>query len=467
MSCTKYIPVLLLFTVTFFSCKKDSFIKSTDARLNVSADTLKFDTVFTTTGSVTQTFKIFNLNDQKLLLSKVKLMGGSSSFFKINVDGVAASEVNNLEVAANDSLYVFVQVHIDPSAANLPFVIRDSILINYNNNDKYIQLEAYGKNANFLRNTKISGNVTWTNNLPYVILGGLVIDTTATLNIQPGTNIYLHADAPIIVDGTLHVNGTLLNKVIFTGDRLDPDYRDLPASWPGIYFMPSSKDNTLVFAVIKNAFQGLVAQELSTNLNPKLRISQCVIDNIYDAGILGVNTNIYADNSLISNCGNNVLLGLGGDYKFTHCTVASYGTLFISHKKPVLQVSNYAMQNNQTFTAALNAVFTNCIFWGDGGTVEDEVVVLREGNDTFSVNFDHDLYKVNKDPLSTDSSGIIKNQDPVFDSVNVDKPYFDFHFNNTPNAPAVDNGVLTAFPKDLDDKPRVIGVRSDLGCYER
>lgn len=467
MSCIKFIPVLLLFTLIFFSCRKDTFIKSSDARLNVSADTLKFDTVFTTTGSVTLSFKIFNLNDQKLLLSKVKLMGGSSSFFKINVDGVASPEVNNLEVAPNDSLYVFVQVHIDPSAANLPFVIRDSILINYNNNDKYIQLEAYGQNAIFLRNTKISGNVTWTNNLPYVILGGLVIDTTATLNIEPGTNIYLHADAPLIVNGTLHVNGTLPNKVIFTGDRLDPDYRDLPASWPGIYFMPSSENNTLVFTVIKNAFQGLVAQERSTNANPKLRISQCVIDNIYDAGILGVNTNIYADNSLISNCGSNIILGLGGDYQFTHCTVVTYGTIFINHKKPVLQVSNAAMQNNQTFTAALSAVFTNCIFWGDGGAVEDEVVVHKEGNDTFLVNFDHDLYKVINDPISTSSSGIIKNQDPLFDTVNVDKPTFDFHFNNNPTAPAVDAGNPTSFPKDLDDKPRINGPYPDLGCYER
>ena len=102
MSCIKFIPVLLLFSLIFFSCKKDSFIKSPDARLNVSADTLKFDTVFTTTGSVTLAFKIFNLNDQKLLLSQVKLMGGSTSAFKINVDGVSSSEVNNLEIAPNE-----------------------------------------------------------------------------------------------------------------------------------------------------------------------------------------------------------------------------------------------------------------------------------------------------------------------------------------------------------------------------
>ncbi len=467
MSCIKYIPAAFLLTAIFFSCKKDSFIRSMDASLHLSTDTLTFDTVFTSTGSVTKSFKIFNLNDQKLLLSKVKLMGGPSSSYKINVDGVAAPEADNLEIAANDSLYVFVQVNIDPNAANLPFIIRDSILISYNNNDRYIQLQAYGQNANFLRKTIISGNVTWTNDLPYVILGGLVIDTTATLTIQQGTRIYLHADAPLIVDGTLHVNGTLLNKVIFTGDRLDPDYRDVPASWPGIYFMTSSRNNTLKFAVIKNSFEGLVAQDLSATA-PKLKISQCIIDNIYDAGILGVNTNIYADNCLITNCGNNIILELGGDYRFTHCTVASYGTFFISHTNPVLQVSNWLKQGNQTFTADVtSAVFTNCIFWGDGGS-EDEVVVLpKQGNPAnFHVTFDHDLYKVTHDPLNVDTISVIKNKEPIFDSINVDRQYFDFHLKNIPLSPAINTGnTITLGSFDLDNNQRI--NTPDLGCYER
>jgi hypothetical protein len=467
MALIKYIAAAFLLAAIFFSCKKDSFIRSTDARLAVSADTLTFDTVFTSTGSVTQGFKIYNPNDQKLLVSKIKLMGGASSSYNINVDGIAASEVNNLEIAANDSLYVFVQVNIDPGAGNLPFVIRDSILINYNNHDRFVQLQAYGQNANFLRKTKITGNVTWTTDLPYVILGGLVIDTTASLTIPPGTKIYLHADAPIIVDGTLHVNGTVSNKVIFSGDRLDPDYKGLPASWPGIYFMGSSKDNTLNYATIKDSYQGLIAQGRSVNSNPKLKISQCIIDNAYDAGILGINSDIEADNSLISNCGSNIIIGLGGRYRFTHCTVVSYGNIFIPHKNPVLQVANYVLQGNQTLIADLDAVFTNCIFWGDAGSVEDEVQVFKQGNNTFKVDFFNDLYKVAKDPISTSSANIIKNQDPLFDSVNTDKQYFDFHFTKSPLAPAVDAGTLTPFLKDLDDKPRVNNGLPDLGAYER
>jgi predicted amidophosphoribosyltransferase len=58
----------------FISCTKDSFITSPAALIGLSDDTLHFDTVFTSVGSVTQSLKIFNLNDQKLRLSNIELM---------------------------------------------------------------------------------------------------------------------------------------------------------------------------------------------------------------------------------------------------------------------------------------------------------------------------------------------------------------------------------------------------------
>ncbi len=74
-----------------FSCKKESLITSPDANISISADTLHYDTVFTAVGSVTQSFKIVNENNQKLRLSSVKLMGGSFSSYKMNVDGIATN----------------------------------------------------------------------------------------------------------------------------------------------------------------------------------------------------------------------------------------------------------------------------------------------------------------------------------------------------------------------------------------
>ncbi len=463
MSALKFLFYFFLLSAIIFSCKKESFITSRDAKLNTSTDTLFYDTVFTSTGSITQSFKIFNDNNQKLKLSSVKLSGGISSAFKINVDGTAANEVNDVEINANDSIYVFVHVSINPTAANLPFIVRDSILIDYNGNQKYVQLQAYGQNAIFLKNIKLTGNNNWNNTLPYVILGGIDIDTDATLTIEPGTRVYLHADAPFLVDGTLIVNGTKQDSVTFNGDRLDPDYRDLPASWPGIFFRESSKNNVLTHAVIKNAYQGVIAQELSATPNPKVILSRCIIDNIYDAGILGIHTNITADNCLISNCGSNILLGLGGDYNFIHCTVASYGNLFITHKTPVLQAFDYAIENGNASTNQLKALFQNCIFWGDNGNVDNEIVVETKRSD-LSVLFDHVLYKAKADPNAGTFFSPLKNMDPLFDSINVSRNYFDFHLQLT--SPAVDNGnILTINSFDLDDKQRI--NTPDIGCYER
>src|SRR5204862_1706319 len=102
-----------------------------DARVIITEDTLKYDTVFVTSGSVYQFFKIINDNNQKLRLSSVKLMGGTNSAYKINVDGISGPQVNNLEVEANDSLYVFVQVNVDQNEINIPFVVQSSINIRY------------------------------------------------------------------------------------------------------------------------------------------------------------------------------------------------------------------------------------------------------------------------------------------------------------------------------------------------
>src|SRR6266404_1232777 len=192
--------LILSLAIFLFACKKDSFITSPDAQVTITVDSLKYDTVFTTAGSITQSFKIINENNQKLKISSVKLMGGSSSAYKINADGFTGPEIDNLEIAANDSIYVFVSVVINQNAKNLPFIIQDSIKVNYNGTDRWVQLEAWGQNAHFFRNKEISANETWIDDLPYVILGSLYIDPGKVLTIDKGCRIYVHADAPVIVD---------------------------------------------------------------------------------------------------------------------------------------------------------------------------------------------------------------------------------------------------------------------------
>ncbi|HMG66604.1 MAG TPA: choice-of-anchor Q domain-containing protein [Chitinophagaceae bacterium] len=462
--------LILSLLIFFFACKKDSFITSPDAQVTISVDSLKYDTVFTTTGSVTQSFKIINENNQKLNISSVRLMGGSASPYKINVDGFTGPEATDLEVAANDSIYVFVTVTINPNATQLAFIVRDSIRISYNGSDRWVQLEAWGQNAHFFRNKVISADETWTNDLPYVILGSLTVDTDKILTIDKGTRIYVHADAPVIINGTLQVNGQKdsADRVYFRGDRLDDPYKDFPAGWPGIFFNSSSKDNVLNYAVLKNAYQAIASQDPSVNSNPKVALNECIIDNAYDAGIVTLNSSVYGTNCLVSNCGKNLYLLQGGDYQFVHCTVASYSNNFILHKDPVLLISNFVNINNIPQTAPLTALFRNCIFWGENGTVDDEVVVAKSGNSLFNINFESNLWKIQKTDPSTVSgvsaTGIINNSPPLFDSINTSKNFYDFHLQAT--SPAINKGTPSIVSLDLDGNFRPVGA-PDLGCYEK
>jgi hypothetical protein len=451
--------VLLIAPGYFISCTKTSFIESPNAQIRTSVDTVRFDTVFTTTGSITKSFKIKNVNDQKLRLANIKLAGGSASPFKINVDGSPGTSFNNIEVEANDSVYVFVSVVINPTAANLPFIVQDSILINFNGNNRYVQLEAFGQNAKFLRNTRVTKDSSWNNDLPIVILDGVTVNPNVALTINKGTRVFFHADAPMIVHGTLKVDGEKFDstKVTFAGDRLDQYYRDFPGSWPGIYFSPTSKNNVLTHAILKNGYQAIITEGLTSS--PKIALNECIIDNIYDVGILAVNSSITARNCLISNCGNNIALG-GGDYNFNHCTVASYGNLYLDHKKPVLFLSRSGR--------SLRALFRNCIFWGEGGTVDNEIQAdtsVKAGD----VTFDHILYKAKNDPVANFINSN-KNTPPLFDSINTNRRIFDFRINRKNSLAVINKGTLNQFvPFDLDGKqrPGTIANPPDLGCYEK
>jgi hypothetical protein len=460
----KGILLVILVLLSLSSCTKNSFIMSKDAAVAFSVDTLQFDTVFVTTGSVTQSVKIINPNSQKLRLTDIRLMGGVQSYFSINIDGSPGPELDNIDLDAGDSLYIFVAVQINPNSGSLPFIVSDSIQVAFNGNQRYIQLQAWGQNAHFLRNQVLSGNVVWSTTLPYVILGGLQIDTGATLTIPAGCRVYFHADAPLLVDGSLQVNGTDSMRVLFTGDRLDVPYNGYPGSWPGIYFRGASNNDLLQYAVVENADEAVVVSAAPAGTVPKVVLQQCIVNNSYDAGILGLDGSIQAVNCLISNCGQNLVLGGGGYYDFSQCTAASFSNIYITHTQPVLAVSDEIADGAAIFTGPVQANFVNCIFWGNYGNVSDEVIVSQQTNNSFSVGFSNCLWKLQDAPSGVSVMNMILNKDPLFDSVNTAANYYNFHLQA--NSPAIGAGASVGVLVDLDGGMRPVNA-PDLGCYQR
>lgn len=341
--------------------------------------------------------------------------------------------------------------------------MEDSIEISYNGNKEWVQLQAFGRNAHFMRNRTITGNEVWMADKPYVIVGPLQVERGANLTIGKGCQVYMHADAPLVIKGSLQVRGERWDstRVVFTGDRLDLPYRDYPASWPGIYFLGSSTNNTIRYATIKNAYQAVVVQEPSATTQPKLTLQECSITNAFDIGLFGIGTSITARNVLIANCGKNMVLAGGGSYDFTHCTLAAYSNAFIQHKDPVLFLSNHT----GGAASPLTAVFRNAIFWGEGGgLVDSEVVTDFKGTSTPVLRFENVLWRVRANPAGSAVTDAINNTPPLFDSINTLRQFYNFRLQEA--SPARNRGSITATPLDLDGLSRPVGL-PDLGAYER
>ena len=445
------------FVFIISSCTKNSFITGKDAFLLTSDTTLHFDTVFTSVGSVTKQLKLFNINDQKLRLSNVQLMGGSNSFFKMNVSGTPGTQFSNIEMENGDSLYIFLSVNINPTAQQLPFIIEDSIRIDYNGNTQFVKLDAYGKNAHFLRSAILTQNTTWTNDLPYILLDTFAVSQGATLTIEKGTQIYCHANTPFTIEGSLQANGTTdsAGNITFQNDRLDAPYKDQPGTWEGIYFSPGSKNNVLNSVVIKNALQGIAADEESA-----VTLNECKINNCAEEGIIAYHSNLKATNCLISNCSYNVYVAAGGSYTFTNCTMASYSTQYLFHQYPALTLSN--ANNDETDVNDLQALFQNCIVWGEEGTVTDEVSTFSNSMAAFNVSFENTLYRSPSENGSVTYTGCLMNIDPQFQTVDRDNNVYDFHLGAS--SPCIDAGKKATSAIDLDGNLRT--EIPDMGCYE-
>ena len=235
------IAVLLL--ICLFSCKKEIEFSSGKATLHFSNDTILFDTIFTTVGSITHHLKVFNRNDFNLR-TNISIGGDHAKFYAINVDGIPVDEAKNVEIPANDSIFIFIEVRIDPNGINSPLITNAVINFNTGGKTQDVNLVAYGQDAYFhTANTfgeivdgddtlrfwyhELDCNAIWNNDKPHVIYGYVIVDPGCLLTINEGTQVYLHKNSGILVGnpfssstgGTIKVNGTLGNEIVFQGDR--------------------------------------------------------------------------------------------------------------------------------------------------------------------------------------------------------------------------------------------------------
>ena len=433
-----------------------------------------FDTIFSTLGSTTQNLKIFNPYGQKVLISSIKLAKAEASNFRLNINGVAANEVHDLEIAPFDSLYIFVEVTIDPSGQNLPLVVKDSILFETNLNQQDVDLVAWGQDFNLIKQQKLK-STTWTNKKPYLVYNYAFVDSNQTLIIEEGTKIYFHKDAGLYVKGRVIAKGTVQNPIIFQGDRLEDDYANVPDQWSQILLYSGSKNNEFSNVEIKNANIGLQVGNIEDEGFATVKLTNTKIQNMAYAGIFALKSEIVAENCLITNCGSfAVALLVGGTYEFTHSTIANYWGGFSSKSRstPSLLIQNFVSvkKDKPDYVGDLvKANFGNCIIAGNAFD-ENELLLNKRNDALFNYKFDRCILQV-ADTFKTSNEdhfvNILKgdNSDPKF----ID-PYKKFNFELDTLSPAKDSGKVTIarlVPTDLKGRDRLIDKGPDLGAFER
>lgn len=454
--------LLPLFSVfLLFACTKEGVTTDSSAKLRYLSPSIEFDTVFTAAGTTTKIFTISNPNNKAINISEIRLMGLSNSPFSINVNGIAGPVVNNITVNAEDSIYLFLKATVNPNDSLSPFLIEDSLQVSYNGNHDIIKINAYGQNAVYMHNNTILSDTTWSSSLPIILFGDNKVSEGHTLTIAPGTKLYFHQGSGLQVMGTLLAAGSFDQQITMMGDRLDDHYIYLPGSWHGLSFTATSQNNELKFVQIKNATTAVYLEGLPSAGNSKLSISQSMIMNSGKAGIHAVNAAFNADNLLMANNNEGLKIEKGGRYDLLNSTIANYSTNYALHNLPGTSVSNYLETDGVVETAALNANFTNTIFWGDR---DDEFVVAQNTNAAFEVNMSHCIYKALTEPAGPGFLNCFQNQDPQFDNIEILYNRFDFHISD-PFSIAIDTGTPVSLDKDLDNNPRIVN-NIDIGCYE-
>jgi hypothetical protein len=494
----RYLLIVTGLLLLSWGCRKELTFHPASVDLRFSEDTIFLDTVFTTIGSSTRTLVVKNPTDENLLISNIRLGRGQSSLYRLNVDGASTKNANDVELLANDSMYIFIEVTADVSSQTDPLYL-DSIIFNTGGNLQNVQLVTLAQDAHFYYPNQtieinrdplppliipvrvLDCNDIWQNDKPHVVYGLAIVDENCSLTIEAGAQVHFHSgsgmfvgsNATLLIDPT-NVGDIETNPVLIQGDRLEPLYEEIPGQWGhwlfggvGIFIGQESFGNTINNCIIKNANIGLRADSTGAS-NVNLTIKNSIIKNNSRVGLYGGFANIEAENLVLSNNGLYSFFALGGNYQFRHCTFANYWTQS-SRNSPSIGLTNFfeTPSGDKAIRDLENAYFGNCIVYGNNQS-EFGVGALSGGK--MNYQFVNGLMRLEKNPEDNSYDvndpdfflDCILNQDPNF----VDDYGGDYQLDTL--SPAINAGnTADGALVPLDILKFVRSGVPDIGAYER
>lgn len=434
---------ILIFILFAGSCRKDLEYAPSAGNLEFSKDTIFLDTIFTNIASSTHTLKVYNRTRDDIEIPSIRLSQGQNSSYRLNVDGQAGKEFDNIPILARDSLFIFIETTFDiPPTASNEFLYTDVIQFDTGDNQQDVNLVTLVKDAIFLFPQRLSdgsnetisvgldpeGNeirvegfeltnsqLNFTNEKPYVIYGYATVGEGQELVVDSGSRVHFHKNSGILVksNASIQINGALSqdqelleSEVIFSSDRLASELENIAGQWGTLWISSGSINNTINHLTLKNATIGLLVEGNGILDTPTLTLRNTQIYNSASVNLWGKTAAINAENVVLGNSGNTSLyFNLGGNYEFSHCTIANYWSNGF-RGGAALEIDN----NNASQIGDLEqATFFNCIIDGNNSV---ELVLRNNQNNKFEYSFTSCLLKFR------DNSGQFES-DPLYDFENL------------------------------------------------
>ena len=493
--------VLFIFGIllTASSCRTDFDTVASTGDLKFSKDTVYLDTVFKNIGSSTYNLKVYNRSKEDINIPTIQLKNGLNSKYRMTVDGMNGNNgkvFNNVTLLAKDSLYIFIETTADITDANpTDFLYTDEIQFDSGSNLQKVALVTLIQDAVFLypkqnpdgtkekiqidgkdvdgfyldENDEANGNeLLFTKQKPYVIYGYAGVPENKTLTFEAGSRVHFHANSGLFVDknASLKINGNtsstakLENEVIFEGDRLEPDFSDVPGQWGSIILAKESTNHSINHLTLKNATIGLSIQGQDATT---IQLKNSQIYNCSNYGILAENARINGENVVINYAGFASLSCVyGGNYTFTHCT---FNNNWSGNEQFAVNISNSKAGATPETNALTQATFNNCIIYGsntnefnlDKNTSAAFVYQLNNCLLKFSATSSNPDYQFGTDTAHYNQ--IILNENPKFFNVSQNK----LNIDNTSAAFAKGNQTYI-IPLDIIGNTRI--SPPDLGAYQ-
>ncbi len=314
------------------SCISDEVGTSPAHQPEFSADTLSFGTVWSGELSPTAAVRVYNRHPDAMIISSLTVSGADAESVSLNVDGTSCTSASGVEIRANDSIFILAAV-TPAHGGELDIALELAV------NGSVTTLPVSAKvlspltltDANIASDAALEGDVR--------LFGTLTVAPEAVLTLSPGTTLWIHDGAQLLIQGQLVAEGTPAQPILLRGDRTgfvaaDIPYEIMSGQWQGMTLAQGSGPASLSFVRMENSVGGLTLEE-----GASLTMTNCIITNSRENLITAApGSSLTAAGCAFTEAGGSLLSLDGCAARLDRCTLAN-NYLFAPPTEPAIVLS--------------------------------------------------------------------------------------------------------------------------------